>query len=1052
MKRVFSTAHRPLIGLATVLALVLLVPGANAQVEQVRVVKDDSGIRLTVDGRDFFANGMNWDYFPIGTNYAYSLWTQPDDVIKDALDREMALLRSMGVNLIRAYVGIPPKWVEYIHDNFGIYTALNHALGRYGVTVNGVFVQNTDYSDPAARQVIIDEVLDMVNEFKDTRGVLMWLLGNENNYGLVWSSAETEALPEGERDAARALHLYTLFGETAREIKAVDTLRPVAMANGDLQYMDLIAEHSMDVDIFGTNVYRGISFTDAFERTMNELGKPIIYTEFGADVFNARDVREDQLNQAIFLKGQWKEIIEEAAGIGNVGNSIGGMTFQWTDGWWKFGQETNLDVQDINASWPNDAYPYDYVPGQNNMNEEWWGIVAKGPTDARDQFSLYPRAAFYTLQQVHMLNPYADGVDQAAIDRHFSMIDPFRDELRARGDLAALKSEKTSLVRLSGLRAEFETFNTGGSRLETPSQPDPEAEGFPAFQGFDHMQSYYASIEASPSPNVRGVLSLNFIGHVAENPIDEIFYENRARVQQVSAANDPDPLALNGIERLKVYRAEFNWENKDFDLHGFYRTGHYHWGYEGDFFGLYPEANYGPNIDIYNGEAPVGFEFTGKRNLDGLKIAFGPELWWGANPTLLAKYSRTVSKFDITGMYQEDLDEQGPAVSSIAVPRPPVRKATLHVETDVKGFGVEVGGIWGGNTWEDAPFQVERDGQVFQDRIKPEDAFGGKVKLTFQKGRFNWYAQAASMGLVADGGWTQTLTYTGWRLKDSGSGNQNNLFTGLAINHGPWQFAPNFMWVKPIEGPMPTGLAAPARPRNVLDDPFAVRANRETVAGEFMITYDPTPATWMYAWDSDLREDAPFAVSAGIIFRRHLDTQDAAVGIFQDGRTLFAFPGAQPKRDVWESYARIHSRIRPGFGYIANLYAGEAEANGSDTRLVKRYGGDIRLIFNSFKVTSAVKVNDWGPFDYHRDFNLTYPLQLAADFSTTLGNPSWWDVPKTQFGVRLTWRSLDQYSPRYCPTRTLSATGTLECDATAPGFDNGSEWEIRTYLHMNIGN
>jgi len=36
-------------------------------------------------------------------------------------------------------------------------------------------------------------------------------------------------------------------------------------------------------------------------------------------------------------------------------------------------------------------------------------------------------------------------------------------------------------------------------------------------------------------------------------------------------------------------------------LRGFYRTGHYHWGYEGDIFGLYPEANYGPNLDIYGG-------------------------------------------------------------------------------------------------------------------------------------------------------------------------------------------------------------------------------------------------------------------------------------------------------------------------------------------------------------------------------------------------------------------------------------------------------------------
>ncbi len=45
-------------------------------------------------------------------------------------------------------------------------------------------------------------------------------------------------------------------------------------------------------------------------------------------------------------------------------------------------------------------------------------------------------------------------------------------------------------------------------------------------------------------------------------------------------------------------------------LDGFYRTGHLHWQYEGDFFGLYRDAYYGENVDIYNGEAPVGFEIA----------------------------------------------------------------------------------------------------------------------------------------------------------------------------------------------------------------------------------------------------------------------------------------------------------------------------------------------------------------------------------------------------------------------------------------------------------
>jgi hypothetical protein len=129
-------------------------------------------------------------------------------------------------------------------------------------------------------------------------------------------------------------------------------------------------------------------------------------------------------------------------------------------------------------------------------------------------------------------------------------------------------------------------------------------------------------------------------------------------------------------------------------------------------------------------------------------------------------------------------------------------------------------------------------------------------------------------------------------LKDSGSGNQYNFLTGFTVGFGDLQIAPNFLWQKPIEDPIPADVPAPWRPRNILDDPFAVRSNRETVAGEILFTYDPTPGTWMYEWDNDIAEDAPFALSSGFVYRHLPTTQDAAIGILGDGRTIFAFPGA----------------------------------------------------------------------------------------------------------------------------------------------------------------
>jgi hypothetical protein len=1044
------------IGIAAVIIMLMMVPLALAsQTAKIEVVSDQAGDRLQVDGQNYMIFGMNWDYIPIGQNYSYSLWNQPDDIIVAALDREMLLLQNMGVNTIRMYVGIPPRWVRYIYEKYGIYTVLNHPMGRYGVTIEGIYYPTTDYSDPNTRAALISEMETVVREFQGVPGVLMWLLGNENNYGLSWKSAETEALPEGERQAAKARYLYSLFNDVIGHIKAIDPDRPVAICNGDLQYIDIIAEEVTDLDIFGSNVYRGISFRDFFDVVKQKLNVPVLFTEFGADAFNAKEMREDQFNQARYLLGQWREIYEQSSGKGLVGNAIGGLTFQFSDGWWKYKQNENLEIHDINASWPNGGYPEDLVEGENNMNEEWWGICAKGFPDNSGLYQLYPRAAYYALQRAYRLPPYTSTTTLDSIRAHFGAINPMAVVLTARGDRAAHESEITSKVRVSNLRIELETISTGGDRVSTPDNAIADPESYPSFRGFDHLESYYTDIEAKPADNVRGTLSLNYIGHVPGNPIDEIFYENRGRPKTVLTPDDP--IQLQGIERLKVYSADITWADRWFDLHGFYRTGHYHWGYQGDFFGLYQEANYGPNIDIYNGEAPLGFELTTKKSLDGLKVALGQELWWGANPAILLKYQRRIGAYDAAIVYQDDLDNSSSASSSIAVPLPPTKKATLYLATTKGPFTVEFGGIWSGDNKVGQPYQIVKGSpgsySVLQAFIESKDTYGAKVKVSYSKGRINWYLQAASMGLVADGGPTAVQTFTGWRLKDSGKGNQRNLLTGFTYLTGNLQIAPNFLWQKPVVGPVSSDVPAPGRPRNVLDDPFAVRENRETIAGELLITYDPTPATWMYDWDNDIREDARLAISAGLVVRDLPTTQDASIGIMADGRTTFAFPGAPPPRDfgdIWEVYARIVSKVRPGLGFITNLYGGTGEPNGDDARLVHRYGVDLRLVRGSTKFIAGAKFNDWGPYDYHRDGNLTYPLQLIGDVSTSVGLPDWFDRPQTRIGVKVSWRSLDQYSPRYCPAQEVGPLGEPVC-VPGPGYPDGNEWEIRTYLHLNVG-
>ncbi len=1039
-----------------------------SQSQTVSLDYKNDGIRILIDGKPFIVNGMNWDYFPIGTNYSYSFWTQPDNVIQRGLDDEMALLQNMGVNSIRVYSGIPPKWVEYIYDKFGIYTMLNHSFGRYGLTIDGVWTPVTDYSDPKTRALLLSEVKEIGQMYKNTRGILLYLFGNENNYGLFWAGAETEDFPDDEAQKrfigeSRGTPMYNLMNEAAKEMKKINSTKPIAICNGDLLFLDIIAKECPDVDIYGINVYRGKSFGDLFDRVKNEYGKPVLLTEFGSDAFNAQSLEEDQHAQAFYLKNNWQEIYENAAGLGKAGNSIGGYTFQFSDGWWKFGQTKNLDIHDTNASWSNGGYDFDFVQGQNNMNEEWFGICAKGPTNAQGNYILFPRAAYYALQEVHQFNPFEGNKTLTDIQNHFKNVNLMNATLRARGDKAALQSKSSEKIRFSRLSAQFTTFNTGGSLLTTPATAAPTSNNYPNQLGFDRMESYFIGVEGNPASNVRAEVVFNMLGNVADNPIDEIFYENvgrRATFVGVNNGNQTD-VVVNDFQRLRIYQAEFEWNAKSADVRGFYRTGHYHWGYEGDVFGLYPEANYGPNLDIYNGEI-MGLEVDAKGALSGLKLAAGPQLWWGSNPTALLKYKRNIKKWDVTGIYHRDFDtsiafdETGRRllnpnqVRSGVIPAWATERATLALERKFGKLGIVLGGIWGGNPLNGSSFQaINEEGDVVEDKIKNSDNWGGKFKLTYEGGKFNWYGQGSYLGLVANGGADATQTFTGWRLKDSGSGNMVNILSGFTYTIGNLQIAPNFMYQEPLIDAIPNNYGGPARLRNFIDDPFAVRnGNRQMYGYELLFTFDPTPGSWMYQWDNDAAEDAKFAMNLGFVYRRLPTTMDAHIGFLAD-RSFFAFANSAPAQDLWEVHSRMVSKISNDLGIIGNFYAGNGQANGDDQRTINRYGFDVRAINKKWKYMYALKINDWGPFDYHRDFNLTYPVQTMLDVSVGLKKPDWFVLPSTRIGLRGTWRSLDEFSPRFLPN--LAAEFQNQPIVSPVGFPNGSEWEIRTYIHIDIG-
>ncbi|MCY1032393.1 hypothetical protein OV207_13055 [Corallococcus sp. BB11-1] len=1031
---------------------VVAAPSDARRTTVTRVIHDERGFKLQVDGKDFAIHGINWGYTPIGENYRYSLWNQPEDFIKQVLAKEMGLLRDAGINAIRQFDDIPPLWVEYIYRNYGIYTMLNPLMGRYGHAVNGVMVPNIDYSNAAHRKAILDALAEKVEVYRDVPGVLMWLLGNENNYGLHWTSFEIEALP-GHEDAARAESLYTLYGEATRTVKRRDTNHPVSIANGDLQYIDLIAKHCQDMDVLGTNVYRGATARDLFAEVKQKLNKPVFFSEFGADAYDAKAGREDHVAQAEYLRTQWEQIYLESYGQGLSGTAVGGFVFQWVDGWWKMGQEANLSIHDTTASWPNGGYTSDFVPGQNNMNEEWFGIAALGPPDENGISGIQPRTAYYVLQAAFRLDPYAPTTNPDTIRQFFAGIRPSALTSSYTSSVALARTDELSAVRVSNLRLLLDSSLSRGSIATVrPNQ-----------NSADHTQSVYFDLAVQPTSGVYGRASFNVVGNVAQNRLNNLFYENRGARSAPGVGTDiptspgSPPTSNNPLDRLALYQAEFKVDRADFALEGYYRTGHYHWGEEGDFFGIYREANYGPNLDIYNGNAPFGVVFSGKRNLEGLKVAVGPELYWGANPSAVAKYRNNVGPVNITLVHQEDL-AQGASSNTASVVRERIaRRTALNFQYATGKLVLDVGGLLSapqriGETFTytrqaaaDAPSYLNSGYDVLQDQVQFLDTLGAKARLTYDMGMVRWLVQSSIRGLVADSGPDQGNIITGWSLRESGRGNHYAGQLGAALQFGTLQVSPNVLYQKPLVGPNPTiGDAfdpatgryfAGVRPRNVLVDAFTVLDNRETLGAELLITFDPTPGTWFWAWDRDLREDAPFAAGLDIVYRHQPTSRDAGIAILADGSTV-AFGRSPVARDEWETTLRMVGNPSQRLRLFGTAFVGSNQSSGEDDRQIHRFGLDGSVLYDTLLLAAQMRFNDWGPYDYHRVFNLTYPVQLGGDLSYGLKKPVLGAV-STRFGLRGLVRMLDEFS------EGLNDRGITE------GL-KGREYEVGAYAILSL--
>jgi glycosyl hydrolase family 2 len=247
---------------------------------------------------------------------------------------DIPLMVELGVNVVRTY--------EPLLDR-----AVLDALWASGIRViDSVYPYGGD--DAAV-------VTERVRQVKDHPAILYYSLGNEWNYnGLYVGLSAQDSLAR--------------LNEAARLVKAEDATHPVATIYGELPTRQLV-EAMPDIDVWGINAYRGISFGDLFDGWRAVSDKPMFVSEYGADGYDANLPGYAPGSQAVADAALTREILEQATGGAAGARVLGGTLFEWADEWWK-DEAGSPSTQEVGGIAPGGGPYPDGV-----FNEEWWGIV-----------------------------------------------------------------------------------------------------------------------------------------------------------------------------------------------------------------------------------------------------------------------------------------------------------------------------------------------------------------------------------------------------------------------------------------------------------------------------------------------------------------------------------------------------------------------------------------------------------------------------------------------------------------------------------------------------
>jgi len=311
-----------------------------------------TGSSISIDGRELVVNGAPFRIRGVNWNPVAKGKTHPTGLdFAGFADRDIALMKAAGINAVRTY--------ERLEDP-AVLDKLQAAGIRVFSTVYGWWED-----DPMV-------VVARVDAVKAHPAILAWVIGNEWNYNRLYSQGSKEPPLTLAETRGR-------LNSAAAAIKQADPLHPVSTIYGEFEGLAESVAAMPDIDIWGINAYRGISFGDLFERFEGVSTKPLYLGEYGADAYDSRGAgKVDLASQAEATTKLTQELIDHYVGPGAGSVALGGFVFEWADEWWKAGSP---DTQEVGGVAPGGG-PYPDA----TFNEEYWGVVdiERNPRPAYD--------------------------------------------------------------------------------------------------------------------------------------------------------------------------------------------------------------------------------------------------------------------------------------------------------------------------------------------------------------------------------------------------------------------------------------------------------------------------------------------------------------------------------------------------------------------------------------------------------------------------------------------------------------------------------------------